>query len=56
MPSHAISFTTAITRIPALSATDGLRARDIGNPDMMKMLAQHRDYLLALKQAWCRGG
>ena len=51
MPSHAISFTTAITRIPALSATDGLRAHDIGNPDMMKMLAQHRDYLLALKQA-----
>ena len=51
MPSHAISFTTAITRIPALSATDGLRAHDMGNPDIMKMLAQHRDYLLALKSA-----
>lgn len=51
MSSHAISFTTAITRIPALSATEGLRATDMGNPDIMKMLAQHRDYLLALKSA-----
>ncbi len=51
MTSHATSFTTAVTRIPALSAVDGLRAQDIGSPDMSVMLAQHRDYITALKTA-----
>ena len=49
--SFAISFHTAITRMPAFSAIDGLRANDNGNPNMQLMLGQHRDYLLALKQA-----
>lgn len=49
--SYATSFHTAITRIPALSAIDGLRAHDSGNPNMLVMLDQHRQYLQALKQA-----
>ena len=49
--SYAINFTTALTRTPAVSAVDGLRANDIGNPDMAVMLLQHREYRAALKTA-----
>lgn len=49
--SYATTFTTAMTRTPARSAVDGLRALDNGNPDMVVMLGQHRDYLTALKTA-----
>ena len=49
--SHATRFTNAITRRPAASAVDGLRAYDMGAVDMQRLLKQHSEYLTALKQA-----
>ncbi|WP_022703092.1 dimethylarginine dimethylaminohydrolase family protein [Pseudorhodobacter ferrugineus] len=42
-------FTHAITRKPAVSITAGLRAVDIGTPDLARMLAHHADYIAALR-------
>lgn len=42
-------FTHAITRKPAISITAGLRAVDIGTPDLTLMLAHHADYITALR-------
>jgi dimethylargininase len=42
-------FTHAITRKPSFSITDGLRAVDIGTPDLAKMQAHHADYITALR-------
>ncbi|MEY4985070.1 MAG: hypothetical protein RIR62_3336 [Pseudomonadota bacterium] len=41
-------FTHAITRRPAASITDGLRAVDTGNPDLATMQAHHAAYVAAL--------
>ncbi|KIT17821.1 dimethylarginine dimethylaminohydrolase family protein [Jannaschia aquimarina] len=45
----AIRFTHAITRRPARSAVDGLRAVDIGAPDLPRLAADHADYVAALR-------
>lgn len=49
--THATKFTSAITRSPAASAVNGLRAQDMGEVDIDLLLAQHRDYIAALHQA-----
>ncbi|APG49107.1 dimethylarginine dimethylaminohydrolase family protein [Phaeobacter porticola] len=49
MTNPTYEFTRAITRRPASSITNGLRAEDIGTPDLDKMLAAHADYVAALK-------
>lgn len=43
-------FSHAITRRPAASILDGLRAVDTGAPDLELMLAHHADYSAALAQ------
>ena len=47
MRSH--TFTHAITRKPALTILNGLRAVDTGNPDLGLMLRHHQDYVAALQ-------
>lgn len=42
-------FTHAISRTPAHSITQGLRAADNGNPDPAVFLAEHRAYVEALR-------
>ena len=51
MPERSFRFTHAITRTPPASAVDGLRAEDVGNPDVALMMAHHDAYVHALKQA-----
>jgi len=51
MPERSFRFTHAITRTPPVSAVDGLRAEDVGNPDVALMMAHHDAYVHALKQA-----
>ncbi|WP_050523568.1 dimethylarginine dimethylaminohydrolase family protein [Pseudorhodobacter wandonensis] len=47
--SASYHFTHAITRKPSASITSGLRAVDIGTPDLAKMQAHHADYIAALR-------
>lgn len=42
-------FRHAITRRPGASIVDGLRAEDIGRPDLMQMLTDHAAYVAALR-------
>jgi dimethylargininase len=42
-------FTHAITRTPPQSAVDGLRADDVGNPDVQLMRQHHEIYVEALR-------
>ena len=49
--SHATRFSNAITRLPAASAVDGLRARNTGAVDINLMAKQHNDYQEALRLA-----
>lgn len=49
MTNPAIDFTRAITRRPAPSIVDGLRAEDTGTPDLAAMLKAHETYAAALK-------
>ena len=42
-------FTHAVTRKPAVSIIRGLRAVDIGTPDLSLMQAHHADYVAALR-------
>lgn len=44
-------FTHAITRIPAPSITQGLRAQDTGTPDLAVMMQHHADYTRLLRSA-----
>ena len=44
-------FTYAITRRPARSVVDGLRALDTGSPNYELMLSHHVDYVAALREA-----
>jgi dimethylargininase len=44
-------FTRAITRLPARSIVDGLRAQDTGDPDYEQMRRDHAHYVATLKQA-----
>ena len=48
---YAYKFTNAITRIPSKSVIKGLRAFDIGAPDLNQMILDHQDYTLALQEA-----
>lgn len=50
MPNPSYEFTRAITRRPAASIVDGLRAEDIGTPDLEQMLKDHAHYVATLKR------
>lgn len=50
MTDATYQFTRAITRRPASSITDGLRAEDIGNPDLTQMLQDHAHYVATLRE------
>jgi dimethylargininase len=47
---RSFHFTHAITRQPAASITDGLRAVDTGAPDLGIMLRHHAEYTAALRE------
>ncbi len=49
MPHPSYTFTHAITRAPAISIVDGLRAVDTGMPDIVQFRADHADYIRTLK-------
>ena len=49
MSDHSYRFTHAITRRPARSITNGLRAVDTGMPDLALMQDHHAAYVAALK-------
>ncbi|MEM6660652.1 MAG: arginine deiminase family protein [Pseudomonadota bacterium] len=49
MSHRSFSFTHAITRTPAASAVDGLRAVDTGAPDLELFRQHHADYIAALR-------
>lgn len=52
--SRSYRFTHAITRRPAPSITQGLRAVDTGTPDLTLMLSHHADYVAALRSTGAR--
>ncbi len=47
--NHTYEFRHAITRRPGASIVDGLRAEDIGRPDLTQMLKDHAAYVAALR-------
>jgi len=49
MNAKSYSFTHAITRKPSLSIIDGLRAVDLGAPDIATFEQHHADYVALLK-------
>lgn len=49
MSDKSYRFTHAITRLPSESITDGLRAVDIGAPDLVTFRQHHSDYIEALE-------
>ncbi|PVA07530.1 dimethylarginine dimethylaminohydrolase family protein [Thalassorhabdomicrobium marinisediminis] len=49
MTEPSYEFTRAITRRPAATIAEGLRAEDTGNPNLDTMLAAHKAYVAALK-------
>jgi len=51
MSGRSYRFTHAISREPAASAVDGLRAVDTGAPDLARFRAHHADYVAALCEA-----
>jgi len=51
MTEHSFRFTHAITRRPPRSAVHGLRAEDVGNPDVNRMTEHHDAYVEALGHA-----
>lgn len=51
MSERSFRFTHAITRRPPLSAVHGLRAEDVGNPDIDLLMSHHDAYVSALGQA-----
>lgn len=50
MPDPTYEFTRAITRRPAASVVNGLRAEDLGTPDLGQMLVDHARYVATLKE------
>lgn len=50
MSDPTYQFSRAITRRPAASIVDGLRAEDTGTPDLAQMLKDHSRYVAALKR------
>lgn len=51
MSDPTYEFSRAITRRPAASIVNGLRAEDTGTPDLEQMLADHAHYVSTLKRA-----
>ncbi len=51
MPESSYEFTRAITRLPAKSIVNGLRAEDVGDPDYQQMLLDHAAYIAILQEA-----
>jgi len=49
MLNRSFRFTHAITRRPSASIIDGLRAVDVGVPDLAVMQTHHADYIVALR-------
>lgn len=49
MSNSSFEFTHAITRRPSQSAVDGLRAKDIGTPDIDQLRQDHALYVATLK-------
>ncbi|MBU2981017.1 dimethylarginine dimethylaminohydrolase [Lentibacter algarum] len=49
MSARSYTFTHAISRRPSKSIIDGLRAIDIGTPDLALFEAHHADYVAALR-------
>ena len=49
MTNPTFEFSRAITRRPAASVINGLRAEDIGTPDLTRMLDAHAHYVATLK-------
>ncbi|TDE37922.1 dimethylarginine dimethylaminohydrolase family protein [Antarcticimicrobium sediminis] len=49
MRNPSFEFARAVTRRPAASIVEGLRAKDIGTPDLQGMLAAHDAYVAALR-------
>ena len=43
-------FTRVVTRKPSASIVDGLRAQDIGTPDLAQMLKDHAHYVETLRE------
>lgn len=54
MKNPTYEFSHAITRRPASSIAQGLRALDVGAPDLEKMLASHEVYVAVLKSTGAR--
>jgi len=50
MSAKSYSFTHAIARKPSSSIIDGLRAVDMGTPDLSVFEAHHADYVAALRE------
>jgi len=50
MTEHSYEFTRAITRKPSASIVGGLRATDIGTPDLEQMLKDHAHYVAILRE------
>ena len=50
MTDHSFEFTRAITRRPARSVIDGLRAEDHGTPDFDQMLKDHAPIVSLLQE------
>jgi len=53
MDDASIRFSHAITRRPAASCVEGLRAVDTGAPDFAQMTRDHAAYVAALEAAGC---
>lgn len=49
MTDHSFRFTHAITRCPSASIIAGLRAVDVGPPNLALLQAHHADYVAALR-------
>ncbi|SLN50428.1 N(G),N(G)-dimethylarginine dimethylaminohydrolase [Roseovarius litorisediminis] len=50
MTNPSFEFSRAVTRRPSASIINGLRAEDIGTPDLDQMLADHAHYVATLKE------
>jgi len=50
MTEHSYEFTRAVTRKPSTSIVNGLRAADIGTPDLEQMVKDHEHYVAILRE------
>lgn len=54
MTETSYEFTRAITRAPCRAITNGLRAQDIGAPDLEQMQKDHAHYIEILRETGAR--